>query len=70
MTKATDTINNCSIKIILFIIIIPFSSGLSLADKIVVEQGESIQAAIEKATPGDVIEVKSGIYNLNWACRE
>jgi len=32
---------------------------------IAVEAGESLQAAIEKASPGDVLEVESGIYREN-----
>ena len=37
--------------------------GIALDAKIAVEPGESIQSAIDQASPGDVIEVKSGTYS-------
>lgn len=50
--------------IILFYILIIFMiSGLASAATITVESGESIQAAIDRADPGDVIKVMSGAYN-------
>jgi nitrous oxidase accessory protein len=50
------------LKLLFSILIIFMISGLTSAATITVENGESIQAAIEKASPGDVIEVKSGTY--------
>jgi nitrous oxidase accessory protein len=49
-------------KLIFPILMIFIISGLGLAGTITVNPGESIQAAIEKASPGDIIEVKSGTY--------
>jgi nitrous oxidase accessory protein NosD len=39
--------------------------GFAQGALITVEAGESLQAAIDAASPGDVLEVKSGIYREN-----
>jgi len=50
-------------RIFLCFLIISFLFELCRADIIAIEPGESIQAAIDMASPGDVIMVKSGTYN-------
>ena len=50
-------------KLIFSILIIIIISGLGLAETITVKPGESIQEAIDRADPGDVIKVMSGGYN-------
>ncbi len=49
-------------KLIFSVMILFAISGLAPAATFTVQAGESIQAAIEKASPGDVIEVMSGTY--------
>lgn len=49
-------------RILLSALIIFMISILASAATITVGPGESIQAAIDKASPGDIIEVKSGLY--------
>ena len=49
-------------KLLFSIIILFMVAGLAPAATITVEPGESIQAAIDKASPGDIIEVRSGTY--------
>ena len=49
----------------LCLVIIISCASIAHADTIVVDPGESIQNAIEKAAPGDIIEVKEGIYREN-----
>ena len=36
--------------------------GTALARTIIVRSGESIQAAVDAARPGDTIKVKNGVY--------
>ena len=50
---------------ILLLIFLLFNLPLSLQDKIIVEEGESIQDAIDKAKDGDVIIIKEGVYREN-----
>jgi len=38
-------------------------SILAQASVISIQPGESIQAAIDEASPGDIIEIQTGIYN-------
>lgn len=42
--------------------LIIFISGTALSTTITVDPDQSIQAAVDKANPGDIIEVKSGTY--------
>jgi len=50
-------------KVFVYFLIVSFSFGLCRANTIAIEPGESIQAAIDMAIPGDVIMVKTGTYN-------
>ena len=49
-------------KIIFTLLVLLLVSGSVLADTITVRPGESIQKAIDLASPGDTIEVMSGTY--------
>lgn len=53
------------ITLLLVFLILILSSGIGTADEIFVQQGESIQAAVNNAVLGDVIIVKPGIYTEN-----
>ncbi len=53
------------IRILSFVIIISFIVEFGHAVTIAVEQGESIQSAIDKASADDIIEIKSGNYKEN-----
>jgi hypothetical protein len=55
--ESSSIVDNRSIRILLSFFIISFSYGLCQASIIVIEQGESIQAAIDKAHFGDTIGV-------------
>jgi parallel beta-helix repeat protein len=57
--------NNClewSLKLLSSILIILMIPGLASAATITVGTGEIIQAAVDRANPGDIIEVESGTY--------
>ena len=58
--------NCCLMKLLLIIIFVSSISLIipvnALNAKIIVEQGESIQEAIDQASSGDIIEVESGDY--------
>jgi nitrous oxidase accessory protein NosD len=64
--KAMTTRNiHYLIRIFLFIVfgflILEFAQAITIS----VEPGESIQTAIDEARPGDILEVRSGIYREN-----
>jgi parallel beta-helix repeat protein len=53
------------ITLLLVFLILILSSGIGTATEIFVQSGESIQAAVNSAVPGDVITVKPGTYTEN-----
>ena len=61
---SNNKIDNGAIILLIFSIIL-YSCGLCHAETIIIEEGESIQAVIDKATSGDIIEIKSGTYKGN-----
>ncbi len=61
-------IDNCFIKltsILLVVILFLLSAGVGSGKIIYVKPGNSIQAAVNNSTPGDVILLKTGSYKEN-----
>ena len=56
---------NKFIILLLVFLILTVSSGIGTAAETFVQPGESIQAAVNNASSGDIISVKPGTYNEN-----